>query len=127
MQHAAGTFDVKVPVHPAFIPADPTGWSLKRNVPVDPAVTVLTRMKDQVDPFFGIRCPLCAWQPNASSRWCCDPRNSPEPYFDGCWTDWNTFSTGGRCPGCSHQWMWTSCLTCGGWSLHQDWYHEPDA
>jgi len=61
-------------------------------------------------------------RPDASSRWCCHPHETPEPFFPGCGTVWNTFSTRGRCPGCDHQWLWTSCLSCGEWSLHQDWY-----
>ena len=48
--------------------------------------------------------------------------DTPEPPFDGCGTSWNTFLTRGRCPGCRHQWQWTSCLRCHGWSLHEDWY-----
>ena len=74
------------------------------------------------DEFSGIRCPLCRWQPNASSTWSCDAAASPEPFFIGCGTVWNTFSTRGTCPGCHHRWRWTSCLRCGGWSLHDDWY-----
>jgi hypothetical protein len=73
-----------------------------------------------------IRCPLCGWQPGASSRWCCATGGTPEPAFEACGTIWNTFSTGGRCPGCRHQWQWTSCLECHRPSLHLDWYEEPD-
>jgi len=76
--------------------------------------------------FDGVRCPLCAWRPDASSRWCCHPSETPEPSFPGCGTVWNTFATRGRCPGCDHQWRWTSCLSCGGWSLHEDWYEHAD-
>ena len=72
----------------------------------------------------GIRCPLCGWCPSASSRWCCDRVASPEPFFEPCGTEWNTFATRGRCPGCGHQWKWTSRLRCGGWSLHDDWYEN---
>ena len=72
----------------------------------------------------GIRCPRCSWQPQASSRWSCYWADCPEPPFDACGTSWNTFSTRGRCPGCSHQWRWTSCLRCGQWSLHLDWYEQ---
>ena len=78
------------------------------------------------DAFHGVRCPLCAWRPDASSRWCCEPGQSPEPPFPGCLTVWNTFSTRGQCPGCDHQWRWTSCLSCSGWSLHEDWYESAD-
>ena len=72
----------------------------------------------------GIRCPRCSWRPDASSRWCCYWTDCPEPPFDACGTSWNTFYTKGRCPGCSHQWRWTSCLRCGQWSLHLDWYEQ---
>lgn len=74
------------------------------------------------DPFEGIRCPLCDWRPSASSRWTCICEGTPEPFFEGCGTVWNTFSTRGRCPGCSHQWQWTTCLRCQQASLHVDWY-----
>jgi DNA-directed RNA polymerase subunit RPC12/RpoP len=69
-----------------------------------------------------IRCPRCAWRPAAASRWSCIWTESPEPFFTACGTEWNTFSTRGRCPGCGHQWRWTSCLRCGEWSPHEDWY-----
>ena len=29
-----------------------------------------------------------------------------------------------KCPGCAHQWVWTSCPQCHEWSLHDDWYAE---
>jgi hypothetical protein len=46
-----------------------------------------------------------------------------EGFFDGgCGECWNTFNTRGRCPGCGHQWRWTACLNCSGWSLHEHWY-----
>jgi hypothetical protein len=80
----------------------------------------------EADGFHGVRCPLCEWRPDASSRWCCHPQETPEPAFPGCGTVWNTFSTRGRCPGCDHQWRWTSCLSCGEWSLHEDWYEQAD-
>ena len=68
-----------------------------------------------------IRCPRCGWRPLPSSRWCCDGFDTPES-FEGCGTVWNTFATGGRCPGCGHRWLWTSCLHCAEWSPHDDWY-----
>jgi hypothetical protein len=74
------------------------------------------------DPFEGIRCPLCYWRPSSSSRWTCICEGTPEPFFEGCGTVWDTFSTRGRCPGCSHQWQWTTCLRCQQASLHVDWY-----
>lgn len=69
-----------------------------------------------------IRCPLCAWQPQRSDLWTCGPCPWPEGLDAGCFTNWHTFDTGGLCPGCDHQWTWTSCLACEGWSLHADWY-----
>jgi hypothetical protein len=78
---------------------------------------------DHDEAFSGIRCPLCDW-PSASSRWSCYSDGTPESFREGCGTVWNTFSTHGRCPGCSHQWRWTSCLQCHEWSLHEDWYEE---
>jgi len=74
--------------------------------------------------FHGIRCPRCHWQPISSSRWTCEASAAPEPFFHGCRTQWNTFATRGRCPGCAHLWRWTSCLRCAQWSLHEDWYEK---
>jgi hypothetical protein len=71
-----------------------------------------------------IRCPLCAWEPPPSSLWCCHGAGTPEAPFHGCDAIWNTFATQGRCPTCAHQWRWTSCLRCDGWSLHEDWYEH---
>lgn len=72
-----------------------------------------------------IRCPLCQWEPVASSIWACvTDASTPEPPFRGCGTRWNTFATHGRCPTCAHRWTWTSCLRCHGWSLHDDWYDK---
>jgi hypothetical protein len=79
------------------------------------------------DAFGAIRCPECHWHPDASSRWACvGSAGSPEPMFQGCGTSWNTFLTRGRCPSCAHQWHWTACLRCSGWSLHEDWYDAPE-
>jgi hypothetical protein len=71
-----------------------------------------------------IRCPLCSWRPSPGSRWCCSCSGTPEPFFEGCGTVWNTFSTRGRCPGCQHQWQWTTCLSCGVASRHDAWYRR---
>jgi hypothetical protein len=60
-----------------------------------------------------IRCPLCAWQPDAHSRWFCN-----------CGHTWNTFDTGGICPACLYQWLITACLACHRWSAHSDWYEH---
>jgi hypothetical protein len=84
----------------------------------DPAV----QSDDERPDFSRIRCPLCKWQPNASSIWQCNDRGYPEYFFGGCGTLWNTFDTRGLCPGCGHQWRWTGSLWCHNWSPHQDWY-----
>lgn len=69
-----------------------------------------------------IRCPHCTWQPRPTSRWLCSDSPPPEGFRGGCGTVWNTFDTRGLCPGCGHQWRWTTCLRCYQWSLHEDWY-----
>jgi len=93
-------------------------------------VDTKTKQPDQHTSTIRIRCPLCFWQPNASSRWCCSCVGTPEPWFESCGTVWNTFDTRGRCPGCGHQWHWTTCLRCTAPSPHEEWYEEtsdPDA
>jgi len=102
-------------------PSSPQLFLLKRD-PEGVEDLVNASEPDEDDAFSRIRCPLCGWQPSASCRWSCVRVNTPEPFFMGCGTVWNTFLTRGRCPGCSHQWRWTSCLRCAGWSLHEDWY-----
>jgi hypothetical protein len=92
--------------------------------PVTGPITDIQRRLDDEDVFGRIRCPLCGWQPAPSSVWCCEAAKAPEPFFEGCGTTWNTFSTRGRCPGCAHQWRWTSCLRCAEWSLHDEWYED---
>jgi hypothetical protein len=71
-----------------------------------------------------IRCPACKWQPQASSRWTCFDADGTEHSQGGCWTEWNTFDTRGKCPGCGHQWIRTTCLRCAVHSLHEDWYEK---
>jgi len=83
-----------------------------------------TSKTDDAEGFSRIRCPICDWSPTASSVWSCQSEGTPEPFFGGCGAIWNTFATGGRCPGCQHQWQWTSCPRCESWSLHKDWYDE---
>jgi hypothetical protein len=114
---------------PPSAPVDSTvhpQWLLKKG-PTPDRPQVQPGKPEDDEAFRRIRCPLCDWQPTASSRWHCDSSETPEPPFPGCGTVWNTFSTRGRCPGCRHQWRWTSCLRCEGWSLHEDWYdvHKP--
>jgi hypothetical protein len=60
---------------------------------------------------FRICCPRCAWVPKPESRWGCV-----------CDTNWNTFDTGGLCPGCHGQWLVTMCLRCRANTPHADWY-----
>jgi hypothetical protein len=51
---------------------------------------------------------------------------APEFFDGGCGHAWNTFETGGRCPGCRYQWRFTSCLSCGVASPHLEWYDADD-
>ncbi|HMS42388.1 MAG TPA: hypothetical protein PKE69_19295 [Pyrinomonadaceae bacterium] len=76
--------------------------------------------------FDRIRCPLCLWQPLKSSQWFCADCDAPEFFYGGCGNMWNTFETRGKCPTCAHLWRWTSCLQCGEWSRHEDWYKQND-
>ena len=88
--------------------------------------TVEVPEKERTESFGGVRCPICTWRPSPSNRWSCYWKDTPEPFFKACGAVWNTFATKGWCPGCGHQWRWTSCLRCGEWSLHDDWYQQPD-
>jgi hypothetical protein len=101
-------------------------WHLfkKADAPA-PIITDISEPADDAQ-FHRIRCPRCQWQPDASSMWVCWSGDGPEPPFEACGTAWNTFATRGRCPGCAHQWQWTSCLRCDEWSLHEDWYNHQD-
>ncbi len=85
---------------------------------------ILKNIAEQQDTtdFSRIRCPLCQWQPQKSSRWCCADAPFPENFYGGCDTHWNTFETRGKCPGCQHQWRYTTCLSCHQNSLHEKWY-----
>lgn len=64
-----------------------------------------------------IYCPECKWRPGPSDLWVC----SRNDYG----TVWNTFWTGGVCPGCAYQWRNTSCLSCDAFPSHKSWYHYP--
>lgn len=97
---------------------------LRKNERFDDGAGKLAKSDDAATDFKRIRCPLCAWKPQKSSRWFCADLPFPEFFFDGCGTFWNTFETGGRCPGCAHQWRWTTCLRCYQHSKHADWYEE---
>ena len=98
-------------------------WLLQRALTPEEILAKLSELGNGPD-FHRIRCPRCRWQPNASSRWYCSDCGFPEYFFGGCGTAWNTFATRGLCPGCGHQWLWTNCLACEGWSLHDDWYER---
>jgi hypothetical protein len=107
----------------AVAPAEqPRLWLLKRDPGGTPIVVDLSGLDDDDSAFERIRCPHCAWQPAPSSRWACEGLDGEAPGFSGCGTEWNTFTTRGRCPGCRHRWRWTVCLRCGDWALHEDWY-----
>jgi len=96
---------------------------LKEGRKTEEIVVEITRLDDD-DEFEGIRCPHCQWRPSSTDRWSCYSNGGPEPPFQSCGTSWNTFSTRGRCPGCSHQWEWTLCLRCVEWARHVDWYER---
>ena len=102
----------------------PLVWLFLKGTRPDKLPGSLPRDREETADFSRIRCPLCRWQPNASSRWQCLDSPYPEFFFGGCGTVWNTFETRGGCPGCQHQWRWTSCLACEDWSLHEDWYAQ---
>ena len=95
--------------------------AFKKTSQTEEILKTLLKEKDDTD-FSRIRCPLCKWQPDSSSRWFCADCDFPEYFYGGCGAMWNTFETRGLCPRCNHRWRWTSCLRCGGWARHDDWY-----
>jgi hypothetical protein len=97
----------------------------KKTPEIEEILKKLQQEEEKTD-FEKIRCPHCSWSPDASSRWWCADCDAPEFFYGGCYTNWNTFETRGRCPTCAHQWIWTSCLRCAGWSRHEDWYVKKD-
>jgi Uri superfamily endonuclease len=100
-------------------------WSLLQNTsPSLRAAKKTSTLPVDTPDFNRIRCPLCKWQPKPANRWFCAPCDYPEYFDEGCGKCWNTFATRGCCPGCGHQWRWTACLNCAGWSLHVDWYEN---
>jgi hypothetical protein len=106
------------------LPAGEHALHLLKRGPAPGQTMIEAGKPDQREGSDRIRCPLCEWEPPASSRWCCHGAGTPEAPFHGCDAIWNTFDTRGRCPGCAHQWRWTSCLRCDRWSLHEDWYEH---
>lgn len=97
---------------------------LQKSSPGEIAEKIAAALEKEKTDFERIRCPLCQWQPTAASRWYCSDCDFPEFFHGGCGAFWNTFETRGVCPGCRHQWRWTSCLRCAGWSPHEDWYAD---
>jgi hypothetical protein len=102
-----------------------TLYAFKRGEPPIGLAVVLDMLRDTAQRR-RIRCPTCGWQPEGSSRWFCVETGAPEHFAPGCGTAWNTFETRGRCPGCSHLWTWTACLSCGAWARHDEWYAPED-
>ena len=96
--------------------------AFRKGLRPEEATDSITQLEEQDSDFSRIRCPLCHWQPQAASRWYCTNYEHPEYFFNGCGMVWNTFTTRGLCPGCGHQWRWTTCLRCHRWSLHEAWY-----
>ena len=75
------------------------------------------KLRDALRNGMRIRCPKCQWEPQPHDRWSCAP---------GCGEVWNTFTTGGTCPGCAKHWTETACHRCGIWSPHDEWYEIED-
>ncbi|MDQ3373820.1 MAG: hypothetical protein M3521_08035 [Acidobacteriota bacterium] len=97
---------------------------LQRNFKPEEIVNRISLLDEEATDFSRICCPLCEWQPKSSTRWSCGNCEHPEYFYNACGSVWNTFATGGKCPGCRHQWKWTMCLRCFGWALHADWYQK---
>jgi hypothetical protein len=97
-------------------------WLLQKP-DVSPDLETLTKENTTDGDYSGIRCPKCKWQPTKRSHWMCSSSSgAPEFFSGGCGTVWNTFDTRGKCPGCNYRWKHTICLSCYGWSKHEDWY-----
>lgn len=101
-------------------------WLLQKKISTSTkdALTTKQELEKEKIGFNRIRCPLCEWRPSKFSRWVCSDCENPEYFYSACGTVWNTFTTQGLCPGCKHQWRWTSCLSCSQWSLHETWYEK---
>lgn len=99
-----------------------TIWLFRKSLATETIDYKLAQPDEEAILFQRIRCPLCSWQPTPRDLWVCTDCGPPEYFFAGCGTTWNTFMTRGLCPGCAHQWRYTSCLRCWGLSLHEDWY-----
>jgi hypothetical protein len=94
-----------------------------KSADIDEAVKDKNAVEDTGN-FNRIRCPVCCWQPERSSRWMCRDPNGIEHPSGGCRARWNTFDTRGLCPGCNYQWKGTMCLSCRVISPHEDWYED---
>jgi len=99
-------------------------WFFQKSLSAEKIADQLARSGEEEAKQCRIRCPLCRWQPKPDDLWYCGDCAYPEYFFEGCGMMWNTFTTKGLCPGCAHQWRYTSCLRCAGWSLHEEWYSE---
>jgi hypothetical protein len=104
----------------------PSMMAFKRGETPQHIRDILAKLQEEETNFNRIRCPLCGWHPTPANRWTCVDTGHPEHFKGGCGQVWNTFTTRGKCPGCSYQWRWTACLDCHGWSLHEDWYESED-
>ena len=100
--------------------------ALKPGAPPRDVIDILKKLSEREPERWIIRCPVCSWKPAADSRWSCLDTGHPEYYSHGCGQSWHSFATRGRCPGCTHQWRWTACLSCQAWSHHEDWYTFED-
>lgn len=108
--------------HQSSLLSIPGLLAFRRDVIPEETLDDAVQVEDKAPDFSRIRCPLCAWQPQATNRWYCADCGHPEYFSSGCGMIWNTFATRGLCPGCGHQWRWTVCLRCFGWSRHEAWY-----
>ena len=79
----------------------------RKTLETEEILKTLEKDEEKTD-FHRIRCPLCQWKPNGSSRWYCADCDAPENFFGGFLMSWKTFETRGKCPTCTHQWR------CGG-------------
>lgn len=101
-------------------------WLFQKSLNPAECAESLVQSGEEGASFKGIRCPVCCWQPRSADLWYCGDCGHPEDFFGGCGMEWNTFATRGLCPGCLHQWRYTSCLECAAWSPHEDWYATED-
>ena len=101
-------------------------WLFQKSVNPAEIAESLAQAGEGEAPFTRIRCLGCHWQPRSDDLWYCGDCGHPEYFFEGCGMEWNTFATRGLCPGCLHQWRYTSCLECEAWSPHEDWYAAED-